>query len=65
MLDKIAFFLELDGADPFRVRAYEEAKRPLQASEVDIGDIAQNKTKVKGLASISKSLSENTLLQET
>jgi len=36
-------------SDPFRVRAYEEAKRALQASEVDIGDIAQNKTKVKGV----------------
>ncbi len=49
MLEKVAFFLELEGADPFRVRAYEEAKRALQASEVDIGDIAQDKAKVKGI----------------
>ena len=49
MLEKIAFFLELEGADPFRVRAYKEAKGALQASEADIGDIAQNKIKVKGI----------------
>ena len=56
MLEKVAFFLELEGADPFRVRAYEEAKRALQASEADISDIAQDKAKVKGIGKHIKEL---------
>jgi DNA polymerase (family 10) len=40
MLDEIAQLLELDGANPFEVRAYQNGSRAIAGLEGDIGDIA-------------------------
>lgn len=56
MLEKIAFFLELEAADPFRIKAYEEAKRSLEASEADLVELASGKVKLKGIGPHTQAL---------
>lgn len=62
MLEKIAFFLELEAADPFRIRAYEEAKKTLEASEADLEGVASGKIKLKGIGPHIQALIKEYLL---
>jgi DNA polymerase (family X) len=55
-LSNIATMLEMDGGNPFRVRAYREAARVIQITGEPVAALAQEEGKLETLAGIGKDL---------
>ncbi len=56
LFDEIADLLEIEGANPFRIRAYRNASRTLQGLGVDISAMVSNKEDLTQLPGIGKDL---------
>lgn len=56
LLGQLATMLELDGANPFRIRAYREAARVVEAQGESVADLALAEGGLEGLAGIGKDL---------
>lgn len=63
--DEIAVFLELQGENPFKVRAYQTAARTIDALETDLGDLVAS-GEIEKVPGLGKALAEKvTTLVET
>ena len=67
VLEQVAILLELDGANPFRVRAYQNASRALSSIEEDLLEIVNSGklTDVKGIGKGISGLVTEAVLQGT
>ena len=67
VLEQVAVLLELEGANPFRVRAYQNGSRALASMEDDLLTVIQqgNLTDVKGIGKGISSLVDEAVLKGT
>ena len=56
VLSTLATMLEIDGANPFRVRAYREAARVVEGQAEPVATLAESEGALEDLAGIGKDL---------
>src|ERR1700753_3194483 len=59
LLDETASLLEIDGADPFRIRSYRRAAEAVEQQTTQLSTLADDPTQLLAIAGIAKGMAAN------